>query len=198
MDMRSAVLLILLPAAFAQTAARDDYLPHELSAGFRYEVKLGQNSYRLDNVPGYGVKYAYRPLRWLALEGGMEQFPRPIGASVCCRSLTNADDELFLVAFGARYVWEPRGRRFRLSAGGGGAYLKHVFSSEAVAYGLAGASSWGSQFVGGGDLALTRSGRFRAGITARYYYIELGSSRTGRVFTAGPDFTLSFPVSGRP
>src|SRR5579872_1391876 len=105
--MRYAILLLYLPAALAQ----GDYLPHDLSAGFRYEVKLGRNSYNLGNAPGYSVRYSYRPLRWLAVEAGMEQIPRPIGAGVCCEYLTNANDELFLVPFGARYVWEPEGRR---------------------------------------------------------------------------------------
>lgn len=182
---RYAILLLCSRACFAQT-----YLPHDLSAGFRYEVKLGQNSYNLPNAPGYGVKYSYRPLRWLALEAGMEQIPRPIGASVCCRYQTDANDELFLVPFGARYVWEPARRRIRLAAGGGGAYMNHAIGDEADS--LQSASGWGGQFVAAGDYGLTRSGRLRVGLTARYYYIKVGQYRTGRILTVGPDFTFSF------
>jgi hypothetical protein len=184
---RFVLLLFFFPACFAQT-----YLPHDLTASFRYEIKVGQNSYALGNVPGYGVKYSYRPVRWLAIEAGLEQFPRPVGASVCCEYLTNANDELFLVPFGVRYVWEPEGRRVRLSLGGGGAYLNHTFGHEALAYGLVGAAAWGGQFVAGGDYGLTRSGHFRAGLTARYYYIQVSQYRTARLFTIGPDFTFSF------
>ena len=126
--VRYWLLLSLAPVCLAQ-----DYRPNDLSAGFRYEVKVGQNSYRLGNSPGYAVKYAYRPRRWLALEAGMEQIVRPIGGSVCCEYATSAEDELFLVPFGARYVWEPEGGRIRLSVGGGGAYLNHTSVTRRVA-----------------------------------------------------------------
>lgn len=178
---------MLLPACLAQ-----GYLPHDLSAGFRYEVKVGQNSYYLGGYsPGYAVKYSYRPRRWLALEAGMEQIVRPIGAAICCEYATNADDELFLVPFGARYVWEPEGRRIRLSVGGGGAYLNHTIGNEACCY-SGGASGWGGQFVAAGDYGITRSGRLRAGITVRYYYVPVSPYVNARLLTVGPDFTFSF------
>ena len=184
---RFAFFLFLLPACFAQT-----YLPHDLTAGFRYKVKLGQNTYNLGNVPGYALKYSCRAVRWLAIEAGLEQIPRPVGAGVCCEYLTNANDELFVVPFGVRYVWEPEGRRLRLSLDGGGAYLNHTFGHEALAYGLVNASAWGGQAVAGGDYALTRSGHFRAGLTARYYYIPVTRYTTARILIIGPDFTFSF------
>jgi hypothetical protein len=190
--MRYAILLFCLPACFAQTSATDGYLRNDLSPSFRYEVKLGQYPYSSGNAPGYGLKYWYRPLRWLALEAGLEQIPRPIGGSVCCEYLTNANDELFLVPFGVRYVWEPEGRRIRLSAGGGGAYMNHTIGHEDLAGGLLGTSGWGGQFVATGDYGLTRSGRLRAGVTGRYYYILVGPYLTARIFTIGPDFTFSF------
>jgi hypothetical protein len=137
------------------------------------------------------VKYSYRPRRWLALEAGMEQIVRPIGGSVCCRYVSSADDELFLVPFGARYVWEPEGRRVRLSVGGGGAYLSHTIGNEACCF-SGGASGWGGQAVAAADYALTRSGRFRAGLTARYYYVPVSSRVNARLLTVGPDFTFSF------
>ena len=183
---RYGLLFLSLPACLAQ-----DYRPHDLSAGFRYDVKVGQNSYNLGDSPGYSVKYAYRPRRWLALEAGVEQIVRPIGSSVCCRYVTSADDELFLAPFGARYVWEPEGRRIRLSLGGGGAYLNHTIGNEACCY-SGGASGWGGQAVASGDYALTRSGRFRAGLTARYYYVPVSPYVNARLLTVGPDFTFSF------
>ena len=91
-----------------------------------------------------------------------------------------------------RYVWEPEGRRIRLSAGGG-AYINHTITPEAYHYYfLAGALGWGGQFVAGGDYALTRSGRIRTGATARYYHIQWTPFVTGRMITVGPDFTFSF------
>jgi hypothetical protein len=187
--MRFAILFLCLPACFAQGTPAGAYLAHDLGAGFRYEVKLGQTSYNLPDAPGYSLRYAYRPVRWLSLEAGLEQIPRPLGSSVCCRFQNNANDELFLAPFGARYVWEPQGQRIRLSAGGGGAYMNHTIGNTNGD--LMGASGWGGQFVAAGDYSLTRSGRFRAGLTARYYYLLLGY-RTGRILTVGPDFTFSF------
>ena len=175
-----------------QTDATAGYLPHDLSAGFRYEIRLGQNSYHLDNKPGYAIKYSYRPLRWLAFEAGLEQIPRPLGASVCCEYLTNADDELFLVPFGLRYVWEPKGGRVRLSVGGGGAYLNHAIGHEYAPNLLVSTSGWGGQLVASGDYRLTRSGRVHAGLTVRDYYVKIAQYVTARILTVGPDFTFSF------
>lgn len=184
--MRCPFLLLTISSCFAQ-----NYLPHDLSVGFRYENSLGQSSYSLgDSGFGYGLKYAYRPTRWLALEIGLEQVPRTVGSAVCCEYSNNALDELFLAPFGARYFWEPDGGRIRLSIGGGGAYLNHTIGDERSF--LTPESGWGAQFVAGGDYTLSRSGRFRAGITVRYYYVGVGRERTARVLTVGPDFTWSF------
>ena len=163
---------------------------NDLTGGFRYEVKLGQNSYLLNNAPGYALDYSYRPLRWLRLEAGMEQIFRPVGSSVFCRFVSNANDNLFLVPFGVRYVFEPRGIRVRLSLGGGGAYLNHTVGTPVE--GVSGASGAGWQIVAGGDYGLTHSGHFRAGVTARYYYVYVGQEVAARIFTIGPDFTFSF------
>ncbi len=167
-------------------------MPNDLGAGFRYGVRLGKSPYNLNNSPGYSVRYAYRPVRWLALEAGLEQIVRPIGSSVCCRYADNANDELFLVPFGGRFVWEPQGQRARFSLGGGGAYLNHTVGAENAAIGLAGMSGWGVQAVASGDYGLTRSGRARAGLTLRYYYIGVSQYLKVRMLTVGPDFTFSF------
>jgi hypothetical protein len=178
------LLFVCLPACFAQT-----WLRHDFTASFRYEVKLGQNSYYLNNASGYGVGYAYRPVRWLALDIGMEQIPRPVGHSVCCEYLDNANDELFLVPFGARYVWERE--RIRFATGGGGAYLNHAIGHEYLPDLLTSASGWGVQGVGGANIAVGRSGRFRVGLTGRYYFARVNRYVTARIFTIGPDFTFS-------
>jgi len=191
--MRTSLLFLsFIPICFAQSLSSDNYLPHDVSAGFRYEVKVGQNSYFLDNAPGYDLRYSYSPARWLELEAGLEQIVHPIGDSVCCQFIRNANDQLFLVPIGARFVWEPSEGRVRLSVGGGAAYLKHDIGNELPSGGLEGASGWGGQFVASGDYALTQSGRFRAGFTGRYYYVGVGQNRTARIFTVGPDFIFSF------
>ena len=40
------------------------------------------------------------------------------------------------------------------------------------------------QFVAAGDYGLTRSGRFRVGVTGRYYYIRVGPYQTARFWHA--------------
>ncbi len=165
---------------------------NDLSAGFRSEVRQGQNSFYLGDAPGYSLKYSHRPLRWLALEAGLEQIPRPVGSSVCCEYATNAKDELYLFPFGARYVFEPSQQRVRLSAGGGGSYMKYTVGNGGHSGDPEAASGWGGQLVAAADFGLTRSGRFRVGVTGRFYYIHVGPYRTGRFFTVGPDFTFSF------
>ena len=184
--MRFGLLLVCLPVCFAQTYFRNDF-----NAGFRYELKAGQNSYFLNNAPGYTVSYAYRPVRWLALEAGLEQIPRPIGSSVCCEYQTNAYDELFLVPLGARYVWEPDRGRIRLSVGGGGAYMNHAIGYEYPPDLLFSTSGRGGQAVAAVSYALTRSRRFHVGITGRYYYVPINRYVNARLFTIGPDFTFS-------
>jgi len=189
--MMRFILLLLCVPLFGQTDPAA-ILRQELSAGYRYEVSLGQNSYYLNNASGYALKYSYRPLRSLALEAGMEQIPRPIGSAVCYRYESSANDELFLLPFGARYVWQSKEDRLRLSIGGGGAYLNHAIGHQNAAENLVGASGWGGQFVVGGDYALTASGRFRLGTTARYYYVRMNPYQNARIVTIGPDFTFSF------
>jgi len=184
--MRFTVLLLSAGACLAQTT----YLRNDLTAAFRYEVKVGQNSYFVNNAPGFGLKYSFRPRRWLALEAAYEQIPRPIGSSFCCRSANSAGDELYLAPFGVRYVFEHE--RLRLSAGGGGAYMNHSIPVGIRNYDGAGASAWGGQGVASIDYGITRSGRIRAGLTARYYYVPVNGYTIARLVTLGPDFTFSF------
>jgi hypothetical protein len=182
-----------------------DYFRQSLSGAFVYGVKAGPNggvSYPfLNDKPGYGIDYSFRPRRWLALEAGFEQIVRPVGSSVCCEFASNAQDELFLVPFGARYVWEPGTSRLRLTAGGGGAYLNHVIGDPAG--GAVGFSGWGGQFVVSGEYAVTRSGRLRLGLTGRYYFASPRPSvnlyppfplpnDTLHLFVIGPQVTWSF------
>lgn len=180
---------ILAPLARAQTP--DDDLKQGLTGGFIYGISLGENSYRLNNSPGFSLVYSYRPLRWLALEAGLDQVVHPIGF-VGGKFSFSANDQLYLVPFGVRLVWGPARGRVRLTAGGGGAYLNHNFGTEALDQGLTDAAGWGRTAVASADYALTRSGRLRAGLTGRYYYVKVASQVTARIFTIGPEFTFSF------
>ena len=191
-------------AGSAQTPALD-YFNQSLTAAFVYEVMAGPNhgiSYPfLNSAPGFSIDYGFRPRRWLTLEAGFDQIVRPIGSSVCCEYSTNANDELFLVPFGARYVWEPRSTPLRLTVGGGGAYLNHAVGNQAG--GTVGFSGWGGQFVASGDYAVTRSGRLRIGVSARYYFASpkpsvnllapgYSPSDALHIFVIGPEVTFSF------
>jgi hypothetical protein len=191
--------------ASAQTTGSGDF-HQSLSAAFVYEVKAGPNSGAysplLNDAPGYSINYWFQPRRWLALEAGFEQIIHPVGSSVCCEYTTNANDQLYLVPFGARYVWAPGNSRLRLSGGGGGAYLNHTIGNQAG--GIAGFNGWGGQVVAAVDYAVTRSGRLRAGLTARYYFASPKPSPnfagpgfpqphdTVHVFVLGPEVTFSF------
>ena len=158
-------------AACAQVPARHHF-SQSLAASFVWEVKAGPNGGPyypfLNNASGFTIDYWFQPRPWLALEAGFDQIVRPLGSSICCRYATNANDELFLVPFGARYVWEPRSTRLRVSAGGGGAYLNHAIGDHGG--GTDGFYGWGGQFVVSGGYTVTRSGRLRLGVTARYYF----------------------------
>ena len=186
------------------TGAGDNYLKHSLTAGFMAEARVGSRNSNLylPNAPGFSVNYSYRPGRWLALEAGLEQVPHAVGSSVCCRYFESVDDQLYLIPFGARYVWEPERSRMRFSMGGGGAYVKRTIpQDQAGATYVYPFSGWGGQFVVSGDYRLTRSGRFRIGVTGRYYYVSAkpsmpsvyGSGAESLHFvTIGPAFTFSF------
>jgi hypothetical protein len=182
-------------------ASPPNYFNQNLSGAFVYEVKAGPNggisSPFLNNAAGFGVSYWFRPRRWIALEAGFEQIVRPVGSSGSSRYSTNANDQLYLVPFGVRYVLEPRNSRLRLTAGGGGAYLNHIVGDS---YGNVGFFGWGGQFVASGDYAVTRSGRLRLGVTGRYYFASprptpdyyAFANDTLHVFTIGPVLSFSF------
>lgn len=180
-----------------------DYSRQTLTGAFLYEVKAGPNSGipspLLNSAPGYGIDYGFRPRRWLMLDAGFEQIVRPVGSAVCCEYSRSADDQLYLVPFGARYVWEPPSTRLRFTAGGGGSYMNHDVGNQNG--GTVGFSGWGGQFVASGEYAATRSGWLRLGVTARYYIaapkpsVNFGSGNPSdhlRIVTIGPSVTFSF------
>ena len=175
-------------AAILLTAQSADDKKNELSGAFRYEIALGNTSFRIPSAPGWGVLYDYRVRPWLALEAGLDQIPHPVGTYEVSHGLqVEAHDELYLVPFGMRAEWQPI-PRLRLAAGGGGAYFRHT--SEPYLFGSP--NPWGWQITVSGRSPVTRSGRFWIGLTARYYYVRFDAYSIGRVMTIGPDFTWSF------
>jgi hypothetical protein len=184
--LRLTILLSL--AAILLTAQSADDKKNELSGAFRYEIALGSTSFRIPSAPGWGILYDYRVRPWLALGAGLDQIPRPVGMYYGSGGiLFNAKDELYLVPFGVRTEWKPA-PRLRLSVGGGGAYFRHT--SEPYASGSP--NPWGWQVTVSARTALSHSGRFWIGATARYYYVRFDPYSVGRVMTIGPDFTWSF------
>lgn len=203
-----AVLIVVsftVAAVEAQTTGNgSDYLEHSLTVGFVYEVPVGANPSfsTLNSAPGFAVNYSYRPRRWFALETGLEEIIRPVGSSICCRWTNSANDGLYLVPFGARYVWEAKGGRVRLMVGGGGAYLNYRADPQAAQDFVIPYSGWGGQFVVSGDYGLTRSGKFRLGFAGRYYRASpkvslpfsggTVLSSAVNLLVGGPVFTFSF------
>jgi hypothetical protein len=211
-SIQKAVFVLAMVSTGSASAQADlpDFSRHSVSGAFLYGIKTGPNNTALGSgatdTPGYGIDYVFRPVRWLGLEAGFEQVIHPIGASVCCEYQQNADDNLFLVPFGLRYVWEPRNSRVRLTIGGGGAYLKYTIGNPGGGVGFAGLtefSAWGGQAVATGDYAITRSGRLRAGLLLRYYFASpkpseifgppgYNPSESLHLLTVGPQVTFSF------
>jgi hypothetical protein len=207
-SIQKAVFVLAIAAAGSALAQADqpDFLRQSVSGAFTYGLKAGPNSAlgsASSDSPGYGIDYLFRPLKSLGLEAGFEQVIRPIGSSVCCEYSRNADDELFLVPFGVRYVWEPRNSRVRLTIGGGGAYMKHTIGNQSGGAALMEFSAWSGQAVATGDYAVTRSGKLRAGLLLRYYFASpkpspnfgpqgYNPSESLHLFVVGPQITFSF------
>jgi hypothetical protein len=112
-------LFVSGPILLLAQSADPPFRRHDLTGGFRYEAGPGKTSYTIPSAPGWNASYSYRPRRWLDLETGLEQVPKPVGSSVCCRYASNANDQLYLVPFGARYRKEANSGRAGFSIGGG-------------------------------------------------------------------------------
>jgi len=74
---------------------------HSLGGRFFTEQKVGPNSDSVKNAVGLSFNYLYRPMRWLGLEAGLEWVPRSVGSISLGSYNINANDELYLVPFGA-------------------------------------------------------------------------------------------------
>ena len=195
---------IAAPLLLAQSPSTP-YGRQSLAAEFLEGVTAGPNSYHTSprDTPGYGVIYLVRLRRWLALEAGFNQLVHPVGSSICCEYNSNANDQLFLVPFGARLGWQSESSRFSFSLGGGGAYVRHSFGTQSLGEDLISSAGWAGQAVGSVHYSITRSGRLRAGVIARYYTGSLKESEgPGNGFPApndplhiivfGPELVFSF------
>lgn len=194
-----AILVCAATTTLGAQSFKPDSFKQNVTAAFVHETKAGPDT-TISGTNEFSTTYWFRPVPWLALETGYEQIVRPLGSSVCCEYSRNADDQLYLVPFGVRYIWEPQTGRLRITLGGGGAYLNHTVGNHGG--GIYGFSGLGGQFVGSADYAVTQSGRFRIGATARYYSFSSGPSlalgvpyytaATFHAFVFGPEFSFSF------
>jgi hypothetical protein len=182
-------LLPLRATSFMQAQSPCDDLKQSLSAGFIYGVPFAAVSQ--SPAPGYSIGYAYRPLQWMAVEAGFNQIIHPIGIAICCEFGTNANDQLYLIPFGVKFLWSSAQGRTRLGIGAGGAYLNHHIGTQPSNGAIPNSSIFGAQAVASVDSAMTQSGRFRIGITTRYYYLKQNTQVTMRLFTIGPEFIFS-------
>jgi len=194
-------MLLFIPAARAQSVGAD--LKQSVTGGFLYAVPIGSLNQE-NSAAGYSINYAYRPLNWLAVEVGFNQVVHPVGTifnvSNGISFPINTKDQLYLIPFGPRFVWQPGQGRGSVSVGVGGAYLNHRYDQQAFSEFESNESGFGGQAVVSTDYALSDSGRYRLGLTARFYYIN-SSFRSGagytyhgtdRYFTIGTEFTFSF------
>ena len=195
--------MFLITAGNATAQAVGGDLKQSLTGGSLYTVPIGSLNQE-NTAPGYTINYAYRPVNWLAVEAGFNQVVHPVGTIVIFNNgipfATNTKDELYLVPFGPRFVWQPGQGRGRVSVGAGGAYLNHRYDQQA-SYSFLGSntSGVGGQAVVSTDYALSPSGRYRLGLTGRFYYINTSFKSgaytfhgTDRYFTVGSEFTFSF------
>ena len=198
--LTTAGILLFGAIASAQSAGSD--FKQSVTGGFLYGDPIG--AYNQENsAPGYTINYAYQPLSWLAVEAGFNQVIHPVGTYINVSNglqfPLNTNDQLYLVPFGARFIWQPGHGRGRVSVGAGGAYLNHHFNQLAVDNFFNNTSGIGGQGVVSGDYALSPSGRYRLGLTARFYYVNAAYKifsytyhENDRVFTIGTEFTFSF------
>jgi hypothetical protein len=192
------VLVVSVATLFTQSgsvraqSADGAYWNQNLTAGYSYFSALGSTSTDAPSGSGWSVNYAFRPVRGLALEAGVEGEPSPVGTYEYDANPFNAHDYLFLIPFGARYVWQPRSAPgFQLSVGGGGAYLNHHFGTQYLFDTPSNDSVWGAQAVVSVRSALTRSRHILLGVTARYYRFYPQYNKLS-FLAVGPDITFAF------
>ena len=193
-------MFLVMSAASAQSVGAD--LKQSVTGGFLYAVPIGSLNQE-NSGPGYAVDYAFRPLNWLALEVGFNQVVHPVGTIVILNNgipfAIKTNDQLYLIPFGPQFVWQPGQGRGRISVGIGGAYLNHRYDQQALSAFESNTSGLGGQAVVSTDYALSDSGRYRLGLTGRFYYINTAYKSgaytfhgTDRYFTIGTEFTFSF------
>jgi len=186
-------------SARAQTPAD---LNETVSAGFIYCMPSGTYNQKI-GAPGYNLGYSYKLRSWLALDAGFQQVIHPAAAiAVHNNALVNyinPGDQLFLVPFGARFLWSPSGSRMQIGIRAGGAYIDHHYNASAFGY-FASSSGLGPHVNASLEFPISASGHFRLGISASYYYLNPHSDSGGpivREFTFGPSLLYSFRLPAK-
>lgn len=166
---------------------------NEVSGGYLYGDSLAPYE-AYGGSSGYSLGYSYRLLHWLALEAGFQHLLHAPDTVYCCAQATG---HVYYEYAGARFVWEPKIlNRLRLSAGGGYGhsfyhppYVLRFGQRPDQLHSL-------PESVAAVDYALTRSGRWRAGVQARFYVAinrnnGAGTSVSG-YYTLSPQLTFAF------
>jgi hypothetical protein len=181
-----------LIVVFHVTVWAQDLPRHTVTVGFVEAFRLGTNSYYLQDRPGLSAGYGARLHRFFQLDAGMDYIPRPLGDSVCCRYIQNAEDNLYLLTLGGRAVLGPREERWLVSIGGGGAYMRHAIPENAEPFVGTSRNAGGGYGLVNGSVGFGRAHQFRIGATSQVYLIHVDRYRRARILTLGPEFGFRF------
>jgi hypothetical protein len=193
--MRRLALLVLSLAG--TMLASEEFHRSTISGGFIAATGLGTNSFTdsLRTVrPGANFAYGLNLTPHITIETGVDWVARPLGSLGAFGFSLNAGDNLFLVPFGARYGFGPSDGKWRIYAGGGGAYAKHTFPTGA-SY-LLNETGFGGYALAGADVGI--GSHLRVGGVAKFYrmgqnsnLVQLGATPQNFV-TFGPQIGFTF------
>ena len=193
--MRKLALLFCLAAG--SSFAAEEFHRTWVSGGFIANFATGSN-YLTDALastrPGASAGFGINLTNHIAVETGVDWISHPLGSIGAFGYSLNAGDQLYLVPFGARYGFGPSDGKWRLYAGGGGAFARHTFPSGANI--LLNQTGFGGYGLAGADVGL--GSHFRVGGQMRYYHlsqsrnlVQLGLTPTNFI-TVGPQVTFTF------
>jgi hypothetical protein len=129
---------------------------------------MQQVGYRFEHqaAPLAGISYAYRPLKFMEFEAGVDVALHP-GAEECTQyGCYDPKDRYTRVPFGVRFLVPAAAGRVELFAGGGGLYQQYSIANPSYSQ-FTSRSNWGEYALAGVGIALDRRRRFWAGVTPR-------------------------------
>ncbi len=171
--MKLALCLFALASA---TLSAEEFHRQTISGGFLATRSVGDSNFLSDALrstrPGANFAYGLNLTPHITIETGVDWVSHPLGSIGALGYNFNAGDNLFLIPFGARYGFGPADGKWRIYAGGGGAYAKYTFPS--VAGFSLNQGNWGGYGLAGADYAL--GSHFRVGGVAKYYHLSQSNS----------------------